>query len=174
MNAQAVVTVAKREVELGFREGPNNDTKYGKWFGLNNQPWCAMYVSWCFHKAGIIGLVSAQTKKGFASCDVGLKWFAKNNQLVPVGQAREGDIAFFQFDDDAQPDHVGIVVKNNTKLKRLVVAEGNTAGDNSGSQSNGDGVYLKKRSYSLVMAVARPKYSSKPVASSPDEARADY
>jgi cell wall-associated NlpC family hydrolase len=174
MSSLAVVDVAIQEVESNYREGANNDTKYGKWFGLNNQPWCAMFVSWCFNKAGFVNLVAAQTKKGFASCDVGLKWFAKKKQLVPVGQAKAGDIAFFQFDADAQPDHVGIVIKNNKKLKRLIVAEGNTAGDNSGSQSNGDGVYLKKRSYSLVMAVARPQYPLLRVASSPDEARAGY
>ena len=46
-------------------------------------------------------LVAAQTKKGFASCDVGLKWFTKNKQLVTLGQAQAGDIAFFQFDADA-------------------------------------------------------------------------
>jgi len=158
MSAQSVIAVAQGEVESNFREGANNDTKYGKWFGLNNQPWCAMFVSWCFHKAGLVDLVAAQTKKGFASCDAGLKWFTKKNQIVPLGQAEPGDLAFFQFDADSQPDHVGIIVKNNKTLKRLVVIEGNTAGDASSSQSNGDGVYLKKRSYSLVMAVARPKY----------------
>lgn len=173
MSSSSVVATALREVESGYREGANNDTKYGKWFGLNNQPWCAIFVSWCFGQNSLSPLVAAQSKKGFASCDTGLKWFAKKNQLIPVGDAQEGDLAFFQFDADAQPDHVGIVVKNNKKLKILVVAEGNTAGDSGGSQSNGDGVYLKKRSYSLVMAVARPKYS-KPVASSPDEARAGY
>jgi cell wall-associated NlpC family hydrolase len=76
--------------------------------------------------------------------------------LVPVGDARPGDIAFFQFDDDAQPDHVGIIIKNNKKLKRLVCIEGNTASGNAGSQSNGDGVYERKRGYSTIMAVARP------------------
>lgn len=174
MSKEAVIAAALEEIEAGYKEGTNNDTKYGKWFGLNNQPWCAMFVSWCFHKAQLTDLVSAQTKKGFASCDMGLKWFAKKNQLVPVGQAEAGDLVFFQFDADSQPDHVGIVIKNNKKLKRLVVAEGNTAGDSAGSQSNGDGVFLKKRSYSFAMAVARPKYPSKPVASSPDEARAGY
>lgn len=143
-------------LEINYQEGANNDTKYGKWYGLNNNPWCAMFVSWCFHKAGLSEHVAASGKKGFASCDAGLKWFAAKGKLVPVGDARPGDIAFFQFDDDAQPDHVGIVIKNNKKLKRLVCIEGNTASGNAGSQANGDGVYERKRSYSLVMAVARP------------------
>jgi hypothetical protein len=144
------------EASVGYTEGPNNDTTFGKWFGLNNQPWCAMFVSWVFNEAGRVSEIAASSKKGFASCDAGLKWFAKKGNLVPIGNAQPGDIAFFQFDDDAQPDHVGIVIKNNIKLKRLVCIEGNTAGDAKGSQSNGDGVYKKKRPYSLVMAVARP------------------
>lgn len=148
-----VAAIAKSQI--GYTETGNNDTMYGKWYGLNNQPWCAMFVSWCYSQAEQIEKITASTKKGFASCDAGLKWFVKKNKLVPTGQAQSGDIVFFQFDTDAQPDHVGIVVKNDGK-KYLWCVEGNTAGDNKGSQSNGDGVYLKKRAYSLVMAVARP------------------
>ena len=146
----------KASEEVGYAETGNNLTKYGKWYGLDGNPWCAMFVSWVFHEVGLGTKVNASSKKGFASCDAGLKWFAKKNKLVPVGQAQEGDIAFFQFDDDAQPDHVGIVIKNNTRLKRLVCIEGNTSSDNKGSQSNGGGVYKKKRPYGTVMAVARP------------------
>lgn len=145
--------VAKSQV--GYTEGVNNDTLFGKWYGLNNQPWCAMFVSWCFKESGLSELVAAQTKKGFASCDAGLKWFTKKGKIVPVGQAQAGDIAFFQLDADAQADHVGIVAKNDGK-KYLWVYEGNTSSGNKGSQSNGDGVYLRKRAYSLIMGVARP------------------
>jgi len=148
-----VVDVAKSQ--LNYRETGNNDTIYGKWFGLNNQPWCAMFVSWCYDQAGLISKVAAQTKKGFASCDAGLKWFTKKNKIVPVGQAQAGDLVFFQFDKDAQADHVGICASNDGK-GFLMVYEGNTSGDSKGSQSNGDGVFLKKRSYSLIMGVARP------------------
>lgn len=149
---EIIVNIAKEQ--LGYEEGTNNDTKYGKWYGLNFNPWCAMFVSWVFDKAGAIDLVAASSKKGFASCDAGLKWFTKKDQLVPIGQAQAGDIAFFQFDDDAQPDHVGIVVKN--VRGHLICIEGNTSPNSKGSQSNGGGVYRKKRPYSVVMAVARP------------------
>lgn len=149
-----ITDIALREVN--YEEKGNNDTKYGKWYGLNNQPWCAMFVSWCFHQINESEKVSAQTPKGFASCDSGLKWFARHGKLVPVGEAKEGDIVFFQFDDDAQPDHVGLVISNNKKLKILKTIEGNTSPNKKGSQSNGGGVYEKKRSYGTVMAVARP------------------
>ena len=144
------------EASLGYAEGPNNDTTFGKWYGLNNQPWCAMSASKMFFDAGAIASV-ANTKKGFASCDAWMKYLAKNNQLVPIGQAKAGDIVFFQFDEDAEPDHVGIVKGNNATLKYMYCYEGNTSSDKGGSQSNGDGYYLKKRTYSLIMAVGRPK-----------------
>lgn len=151
-----MIVIDAAESELGYAETGNNDTKYGKWYGLNNQPWCAMFVSWCFAQADLSELVAAQTKKGFASCEAGLKWFSKKGKIVPVGQARAGDIVFFQFDEDAQADHVGIVIKNWKRKSTLVTIEGNTSGNTKGSQSNGDGVYTKKRAYSLVMGVARP------------------
>lgn len=154
MSLNKVIELCKASV--GYTEGPNNDTTFGKWFGLNNQPWCAMAASKMYFDAGIIGSV-ANTKKGFASCDAWLKYLTKNNQLVPVGQAQRGDLVFFQFDEDAQPDHVGIVKFHNTKLKYIKVFEGNTSSGVSGSQSNGDGFYLKRRTYKTIMAVARPK-----------------
>jgi hypothetical protein len=144
------------EASIGYQEGANNDTTFGKWFGLNNQPWCAMSASKMYFDAGAIASV-ANTKKGFASCDAWLKYLTKNNQVVPLGQAQAGDIVFFQFDEDAQADHVGIVKGHNKTLKFLMCYEGNTSADKKGSQSNGDGFYLKKRSYATIMAVARPK-----------------
>lgn len=149
-----LIDIAKSQ--LNYQETGNNDTKYGKWYGMNNQPWCAMFVSWCFSEAGLAPKVAASTKKGFAGCDAGFKWFVKNGKTVPVGKAQAGDIVFFQLDSDVEPDHVGIVKWNNTTLKYLQVIEGNTSSGGKGSQSNGDGVYLRKRPYSLVMGVARP------------------
>jgi hypothetical protein len=143
---------------VGYQEGKNNDTTFGKWYGLNHQPWCAMSVSKIFYDAGGILAVAPKSKpKGFASCDEWLKHLAKNNQLVPVGKAKPGDLVFYQFDDDAQPDHVGIVKSNNARLKYIQAYEGNTSADKKGSQANGDGFYLKKRSYATIMAIGRPR-----------------
>jgi hypothetical protein len=141
---------------INYKEGANNDTTFGKWFGLNNQPWCAMSASKMYFDAGVISSV-ANTKKGFASCDLWLKYLTKNNQIVPIGQAQPGDLVFYQFDADAQADHVGIVKAHNTTLKYMYCYEGNTSADKKGSQSNGDGYYLKKRTYATIMAIARPK-----------------
>jgi len=65
-----IVEIAKKE--LNYQESANNNTKYGKWYGLNNNPWCAMFVSWVFDQAGEIKNIAASGKKGFASCAAGL------------------------------------------------------------------------------------------------------
>ena len=144
------------ETKLGYQESGDNNTEFGKWFGLNNQPWCAMSASKMYYDAGMIKSVSSKPR-GYASCDEWLKYLTKKNQLVPLGQAQAGDLVFFQFDSDAEPDHVGIVKSHNKTLKSMNVYEGNTSSDKKGSQSNGDGYYLKKRSYAIIMAIARPK-----------------
>lgn len=158
-NALKVLTAAKKIVDQGYSEGENNDTIFGKWFGLNHQPWCAMFVSWCFDQAGLVKLVAAQGPKGFASCNAGLKWFGKNGQIVPIAQAQPGDIVFFNFDDDASTaEHVGLVYVNQPEKHQMVTFEGNTSADVKGSQANGDGAYKKTRNYGLIMAVVRPKW----------------
>ena len=58
-----MIVIDAAQNEVGYQETGNNDTKYGKWYGLNNQPWCAMFVSWCFAQADLSQLVAAQTKK---------------------------------------------------------------------------------------------------------------
>jgi len=37
MNRHQIVTIAKEQI--GTTEVPVNKTKYGKWYGLDGQPW---------------------------------------------------------------------------------------------------------------------------------------
>jgi hypothetical protein len=158
-DVQKVLAVAQKYVDAGYQEGTNNDTIFGKEYGLNHQPWCAMFVSACFREAGFVKLVAAQSPKGYASCDAGYAWFKKNNQLVPVEEAQAGDVIFFNFDETpSDSEHTGLCKGNAKDKKKLYVYEGNTSGDAKGSQRNGDGVYLKTRDYKLVMGVGRPKW----------------
>ena len=101
------------ESQLGYRETAENHTKYGKWYGMDGQPWCAMFVSWCARRAG----VPQSVIPNFASCTYGgMKWFReqgrwKNASYTPQG----GDIVFFDWEEedgsgrDGQAEHVAIV-----------------------------------------------------------------
>lgn len=143
--------------QIGTLEGKNNDSKYGKWYGLNHNPYCAMFVSWCFAEANLSNLVAAQSKKGFALCSAGLAWFQKQKLVVDKYKGKPGDIVFFNFNGDGTPDHVGII--EGVSKDGITTIEANTSPDfRRGSQSNGDGVYRRHRPYLHVMAIVRPKY----------------
>lgn len=99
--------VEKAKEYLGYKEGKNNDTIFGTWYGLPNQPWCAMFISYCADKVGI----PQDIIKRFASCTAGFNWFkekghATKGHIVPA----PGDIIFFIWNqNNTTPDHVGIV-----------------------------------------------------------------
>jgi len=106
--------------QIGYKEGKNNDTKYGKWYGMNFNPWCAMFVSWCANQAGMLG---KQIPK-FASCPTGYKWF--NNKKLIVKTPKRGYLGFVmrkKKDGTLNADHVFIVekVSGNT----ITTIEGN-------------------------------------------------
>lgn len=50
-NRADIMGVARTQV--GYYETGNNRTKYGAWYGLDYNPWCAMYISWCARQAGV-------------------------------------------------------------------------------------------------------------------------
>ena len=90
-----IVNIAR--TQLGFVEGPNNTNPYGEWYGLPNESYCAMGISWCFAQANASHLVAAQTPKGFAYCPAGLTWFQKQKGVVDKYSALPGDIVLFSW-----------------------------------------------------------------------------
>ena len=72
--------------QLGYKEGPNNDTKYGDWYGLPNNPWCQMFISWCADQAGIGTDIIPRT----ASCPTALEWFMKRDGRIGDIPAQPG------------------------------------------------------------------------------------
>lgn len=113
--------------EYGYTEGYNNDTKYGTWYGMPNQPWCAMFVSWCANEIGI----SITVIPKYASVALGLEWFQnkgsdfyKSYEETQRGEYTPicGDIVFFKSNGAS---HTGIVVKVVGDI--MYTIEGNTS-----------------------------------------------
>jgi len=138
--------------ELGTKESPanSNKTKYGEWFGWNGVAWCAIFVSYCYDKAGY-PLGNIGFKKGFAGCLTGYQHFKKNNEITDKPQP--GDIVFFDWNNDGRYDHVGIFVKHNDD-KTFHTIEGNTSETN---QSNGGEVMYRVRKYGKSVLFVHPK-----------------
>jgi peptidoglycan hydrolase-like protein with peptidoglycan-binding domain len=169
---EAVLALAKHFVDTKYVEGKKQDTIFGKFTGLNYSPWCASFVSYVFNKSGAGYMVNGvQVKNGYVSCTAGINGLKNKKGLkaVPLAEAQPGDIIFFDWQNDNDPDHTGIIVKNNPKKKIVTCYEGNTTNGMGGSQSNGGGVFKRDRRYDQVHVVIRPvfKKTSAPKAVEP-------
>jgi hypothetical protein len=155
--ATKVVTVKDRlralamaKTQVGVRENPpgsNNGTqvrRYLKSVGINfPAAWCLAFVHWCYETLGITlpggGLVQALET-----------WAASVGELVK--RPRKGDLICYDWNADNWYDHVGIVERvlalrwrGNRFAGWVQTIEGNTSSGIAGSQSDGDGVYRRRR-----------------------------
>ncbi len=149
MTAEKVLSIARGE--LGNTESPagSNRTKYGKWFGLDGNPWCMMFVMWCFSQAGALKFLPKRT----ASCG-DLMRSAKAAGCWVTEDYRPGDVVIYDFPGGAATDHTGII--ESVTASGVVAIEGNTS--QAGSQSNGGQVCRKSRKYNLIVGAVRPKF----------------
>lgn len=135
--------VAIAFAEVGTKEEPANSNlqKYGKWFGFNGVAWCAMFVSWCYAKAGT-PLPAIGYKKGYAGCQTAVKYFRE--QGLVTTEPKLGALVFFDWNKDGRFDHTGIFNGWKNKAKgEFYTIEGNTSSTN---QSNGGEVQSRVRS----------------------------
>lgn len=94
----------------GYSETPpgSNRTKFGSWYGLDGNPWCAMAVSYWFFDAGLP--LPASTAKGFAYTPAGAAWFRRGGRWISsTGDIARGDVVFFYWPSLGRIGHVGIV-----------------------------------------------------------------
>ena len=130
--------------ELGRTEAPagSNRTKYGAWYGLDGQPWCMMFVQWCYAQAG------TPLPYKTASCGALLRWYQKNYPEKVLSDPQSGDIAIYNF------GHTGIV--ESAAAGTVTAIEGNTSSGEAGSQNDGGGVFRRTRRKTPVTAYIRP------------------
>ena len=150
MNQKQIVTVARKE--LGQKEDPpkSNKTIYGEMYGLNGQPWCVIFLWWCFVTAGLQTLFYGGQRT--ASCSQLLAWAEKVEQTVRPWEAGPGDVLFYNFDTGKTPEHCGLCVqRTGTSFQSI---EGNTPL----YDEENDGVAQKSRQMSQIVGVWRPKY----------------
>lgn len=146
--------------EVGYTNGSNSDNKYGKWYGLNNNPYSAMFVSWCFAKIGASELVEVSSKKGFASCNICYEHLSKNSEPCKWWLVKKGDLVFYDFDGVGRATHMGIVVGVRRKWGFPVgfdAVEADTTSDqaSSGSEGSRTGVYKRTRVFGTELAFFR-------------------
>lgn len=149
MTAEKILSIARAEIGIMETPANSNKTKYGKWYGLNGQPWCMIFVQWCFYMAGASALLPIRT----ASCGE-LMRAAQKKGIWITGNYQPGDIVIYDFPGGAATDHCGII--ESVSNGKITAIEGNTS--EKGSQSNGGKVCRKTRPFNQIVGVVRPKY----------------
>src|SRR3954452_13441115 len=129
---------------VGVRESPpgSNRTMFGRWFGVDGVPWCAIFASYCFDVgAGVVlcrGWRGAGVgPRGVAYVPTLAAWLKADGRWMDAPQP--GDLAIFDW-DGGLPDHVGIVISAHGE--RLHTVEGNTG---IGNDSDGGEVMRRER-----------------------------
>ena len=121
--ANQLVKAAQYELSQGFKENnADNMTPYGEWYGLDGQPWCAMFVSYCAQKAGLLDNLVPR----FASVNSGIKWYKEHNRYKSIDSEYEpkaGDIIFFESNGQK---HTGIVTAFDSEKNMVYTIEGNS------------------------------------------------
>lgn len=108
---QKVINIARSQI--GTKEGSNNYTKYGVWYGnyvhssiYQHAAWCAMFVSWCGNQAGL----SSDVFYYHAYCPSGVSWYQSKGRWQWKGYVpKMGDIVYYDWNGDRVVDHVGLV-----------------------------------------------------------------
>ena len=158
-----LITWAKSQVtNPPYTESPagSNKQKYSGQVGAPNAvPWCDIFVSAGFKAIGMgasegVHTYTPEHRQSYI------------NRHSLVNDPQPGDIVFYYFGGSAVVDHVGIVIEvHNSLLDRItgnahiIAIEGNTSSDSTGSQSNGGGVFMRRRSMKLTKGFGRPAYS---------------
>jgi cell wall-associated NlpC family hydrolase len=144
--------------QLGVRERPpgSNRTPFGRWFGVDGVPWCAIFVSWCYARGAGITLCHGWQGAGVYPHGVAYvptldAWLRATGRVV--AKPEPGDIAIFDWDGGA-PDHAGLV-ERALGHGRVATVEGNTG---VGNDSDGGAVLRRERSVAQICTLGRLRY----------------
>ena len=95
-------------VQVALTQEGNGGDPYWSWYGFSSRvEWCACFVSWCADQCGYIesGVIPK-----FSLCSSGMEWFESRGQFMDGSYVpTSGDLIFFDWGNDGNIDHVGIV-----------------------------------------------------------------
>jgi hypothetical protein len=144
--------LAESHKHIGYKESPagSNRTRFGKWYGLDGNPWCAMFVTWCYVAAGSKAFVKGE-RYAYVPYIVQDARAGRNGLSVTHSPA-PGDVVCYDWDGGVA-DHVGLFEGwGSSSHDAFTAIEGNTS---VGNDSNGGEVMRRSRRITQVEAFVR-------------------
>ena len=146
-----VIQIAREYI--GMKESPagSNRVLFSDWYGIIG-PWCAMFVTYCFVKAGSKAFARGER---WAYCPFMLADARQQKNglsVVASKDALKGDIVLYSWKNNGVADHVGILLTPVDANGNFTAIEGNTS---TSSDSNGGEVEVRSRNFSSVIAFVR-------------------
>lgn len=136
---------------LGYTERGNNQTIF--WAALKPEwqgsPWCAAFVQYCLAKHGVRDLLDGVPLPYYTPSME--SWARKNGRWIMSKDAQPGDVLLFT---EKATVHTGFLEAQDG-ANYVVAIEGNTSSGAGGSQTNGDGVYRRRRPRSWIRGAIR-------------------
>lgn len=113
--------------QLGYKEGSNNNTYFGSWYGCNYAPWCAMFVVWSARKAGVAKSVIPSLATADRSWAKNKGIYHKSKHWGGSYTPKKGDLIYFSWSVRDYADHIGMVTGTGTEngTKCVYTIEGN-------------------------------------------------
>lgn len=142
-SAAARLQLAKSQI--GYKESPagSNNNKFGSWYGMNYQPWCAMFVTWADQESG---RATESFKRGsrYSYVPYVIDDAAHDRYgLHLTDKPKAGDLVCYDWHDDGVFDHIGLFEGwVHGSDYSFTAIEGNTSID---SNSNGGEVMRRTR-----------------------------
>ena len=145
--------------QIGTIESPaysNWGPEIGEWIKYTGYSgpvyWCGCFVCYAVVKIGGANIPQRIRLGYHLNIVADAKAGANGLHAVSVADAQPGDIVAFDF------QHIALVVEKYDGSGYLSTIDGNTSATDAGSQSNGGGVFPKRRAIGDVLVVARPSY----------------
>lgn len=166
--------LVEAEKDVGYREGKNNDNKFGRHYGLNHEPWCDLAVTrWCEKSGHPLPPMQPGMHTGAAAVSYSIAYAKAHGLWIPSWEAKPGDQICYGWDGPSSPPahmHTGLVVSSGPKGSTGHTIEGNR-GDQVGrfTFTVGSDVVLGCIDLNRLLG-GRPKVTvkPKPAAAKPD------
>ncbi len=163
--------------QLGYREGSksgqlsgygrgrdmSNWTEYGRHYGLNHQPWCAIFVNWCAREAG----ANYAAVPKYCAVRYYHSYFKRKGRFHSWSKVRsgsykpkKGDIILYAYTKGGVAHHIGYVLSSAYENGRVKVTtvEGNTHDKVKQVSMNFSSRSAGKHDGHYILGVASPKW----------------